>query len=96
MRFGLHYVDYNDPSLKRYAKASAIWYRDFLSSRPNFGRENTPDDNDEVIISSKEASLTYGVSVKESFIKISWFKMISDFIVNSNGAIVYGPFGIFG
>ncbi|KAF5179717.1 Beta-glucosidase [Thalictrum thalictroides] len=32
-RFGLYYVDFNDPDLKRYAKLSAHWYSNFLKGR---------------------------------------------------------------
>ncbi|PIA61401.1 hypothetical protein AQUCO_00300734v1 [Aquilegia coerulea] len=31
--FGLYYVDFNDPDLKRYAKLSAYWYTNFLKGR---------------------------------------------------------------
>jgi beta-glucosidase len=34
-RFGLHYVDYQDPALPRYAKKSAQWYKQFILAHPN-------------------------------------------------------------
>lgn len=34
-RFGLHYVDYSDPALTRYAKRSAEWYSEFIQTHPN-------------------------------------------------------------
>ncbi|KAE9611059.1 putative beta-glucosidase [Lupinus albus] len=31
--FGLHYIDMNDPTLRRQPKLSAIWYSNFLNGR---------------------------------------------------------------
>lgn len=32
-RYGLYYVDFDDPDLKRYPKLSAHWYSNFLKGR---------------------------------------------------------------
>ncbi|PIA37897.1 hypothetical protein AQUCO_02900030v1 [Aquilegia coerulea] len=42
-RFGLYYVDFNDPDLKRYAKLSAHWYSNFLKGRNNTNNAGTID-----------------------------------------------------
>ncbi|KAE9610948.1 putative beta-glucosidase [Lupinus albus] len=31
--FGLHYIDMNDPTLRRQPKLSALWYSNFLNGR---------------------------------------------------------------
>ncbi len=36
MRFGLFYVDYESPQRTRYAKDSAIWYRDYIEKNQDF------------------------------------------------------------
>uniref|UniRef100_A0A914DBU3 Beta-glucosidase n=1 Tax=Acrobeloides nanus TaxID=290746 RepID=A0A914DBU3_9BILA len=33
VRFGIHYIDFNDPELKRIPKASAKWYKMVIKER---------------------------------------------------------------
>ena len=37
-RFGLHYVDYKNASLPRYAKKSANWFRDYILDRKYYDK----------------------------------------------------------
>lgn len=37
-RFGLHYVDYQTPERRRYAKDSAHWYADHISARASYSK----------------------------------------------------------
>ncbi|XP_042517815.1 beta-glucosidase 11-like isoform X3 [Macadamia integrifolia] len=50
--FGLYYVDFNDPDLKRYAKFSAHWYSNFLKGKKD---ESVPTG------SLKESAIFYPV-----------------------------------
>jgi len=38
MRFGLHYVNFSDPTLTRHPKDSAKWYAGFAAKNHHFGR----------------------------------------------------------
>lgn len=41
MRFGLYYVDYKDPDRKRYAKDSALWYKEHIFLQKNIAERKT-------------------------------------------------------